>query len=123
MTLEHVSYPADFIKLLYDIGSGDTYYYIEVPSENPFMKNKYSIMKNLRLFFNPLYSKARLVKHYMHVKKQPYMPMTEHVNFYTPRALEILMVRSGFEVVDIEENYEKNMLGKAKVLSVLCKKK
>lgn len=122
-TLEHVSYPVDFMKLLYDIGSENTYYYIEVPSENPFMENKYSIVKNLRLFFNPMYNKIKLIRHYMHLKKQPYMPMTEHVNFYTPKALEILMIRSGFEVLDIEENYEQNMAGKAKILSVLCKKK
>lgn len=32
-TLEHISYPNDFMKLLYDIGSENTYYYIEVPSK------------------------------------------------------------------------------------------
>lgn len=51
------------------------------------------------------------------------MPMTEHVNFYTPKALEILMLRNGFDVVDLEENYEQNMSGKAKVLSALFKKR
>lgn len=87
------------------------------------MENKFSIIKNVRLFFCLAYSKIRLVKHYFHLKKQPYMPMTEHVNFYTPKALEILMLRNGFDVVDLEENYEQNMSGKAKVLSALFKKR
>lgn len=122
MTLEHVSNPKDFVKRLYDIGSADTYYYMEVPSENPFDKDKFSIIKNLRLFINPKYSKRKLIKHYFHLKKQPYMPMSEHVNFYTPKALKTLMETSGFEVIDIQENDEQAVLGKIKVLSVICRK-
>lgn len=122
MTLEHVSYPKDFVKLLYDIGSSDTYYYLEVPSENPFEKNKFSITKNLGLLFNTRYSKSRLIKHYFNLRKQSYMPMSEHVNFYTPTAIKTLMTTSGFGVVDIQENYERAVLGKSKVLSVVCKK-
>ncbi len=123
MTLEHVSYPRDFMKLLYDIGSADTYYYIEVPSENPFAKDKFSIIKNIELLFNSNYSNIKLIKHYLHLKGQPYMPMSEHVNFYTPKALKTLVERNGFRVIDIQENYEKGVLGKTKVLSVICKKK
>ena len=122
MTLEHVSYPKDFVKLLYDIGSSDTYYYLEVPSENPFEKNKFSVMKNFGLFYNTHYSKSRLIKHYFNLKRQPYMPMSEHVNFFTPTAIKTLMTESGFDVVDIQENYERAVLGKSKVLSVICKK-
>lgn len=122
MTLEHVSYPKDFVKLLYDIGSSDTYYYLEVPSENPFEKNKFSVMKYFGLFYNTHYSKSRLIKHYFNLKRQPYMPMSEHVNFFTPTAIKTLMTESGFDVVDIQENYERAVLGKSKVLSVICKK-
>lgn len=122
MTLEHVSYPKDFMKLLYDIGSEDTYYYIEVPSEDPFAKDKFSLMKNVELLFNPNYSNVRLIKHYLHLKGQPYMPMSEHVNFYTPKAMKTLVEHNGFDVVDIRENYEKGVLGKNKVLSIICKR-
>lgn len=122
MTLEHVSYPKEFIKLLYDIGSAETYYYVEVPSENPFKKDKFSVIKNLQLLFNPHYNNIKLVKHYLHLKGQPYMPMSEHINFWTPKALKTLMLCSGFDVIDIQENYEKGVLGKNKVLSVICKK-
>lgn len=123
MTLEHISYPKEFMKLLYDIGSSDTYYYLEVPSEDPFNKNIFSIMNNLGLLLNPYYSRIRLVRHYLNLKRQPYMPMSEHINFYTPKALGTLIRTSGFRVVDIQENYEKTILGKKKVLSAICKKK
>lgn len=122
MTLEHVSYPKDFVKLLYDIGASDTYYYIEVPSENPFEKNKFSVMKNIGLFFNTKYNAGRLIKHWFYLKKQPYMPMSEHVNFFTPTAMRTLMTENGFDVIDVQENDERAILGKSKVLSVICKK-
>lgn len=122
MTLEHISYPRDFMKLLYDIGSMTTYYYLEVPSENPFEKDKFSIVKNLGLLLNPNFSNIRLIKHFMRLKSQPYMQMSEHVNFYTPKALQTLVQNCGFEVIDIQENYEKGVLGKTKVLSIICKK-
>lgn len=122
MTLEHISYPYEFVKMLYDIGSENTYYYLEVPSENPFEKNKFSITNNIKLFLNPNYNNLKLIKHYFHLKKQPYMPMSEHVNFYTPKALKILIERSGFDVIKIQENFEKTVLGRSKVLSIICKK-
>lgn len=122
MTLEHVSYPDQFMKLLYDVGGEETYYYVEVPSENPFESNKFSIMDNIGLFLNPYYSKVRLVKTYFQKKNQPYMPMSEHVNFWTPKSIQILMERCGFQVIDVQENYEKGVLGKSKVLSVLIMK-
>lgn len=122
MTLEHVSYPVDFMQLLYDVGDEDTYYYLEVPSENPFEQSKFSISKNIGLLFNKNYNKIRLVKHYFNLRKQPYMPMSEHINFFTPKALETLLKRCGFEVVNIRENFEKNVMGKNKVLSAVFKK-
>lgn len=122
MTLEHISWPKEFMKLLYDVGINKTYYYLEVPCENPFEKDKFSLVKNLKLFFNPLYGKVRLVKHYFNLKKQPYMPMSEHINFFTPKALRALVLRCGFEVIDVQENYEKSVLGKNKVLSVVFQK-
>lgn len=123
MTLEHISYPKEVMKLMYDIGSDKTYYYMEVPSENPFEADKFSIVKNLRLLFNPYYSNIKLIKHYLHLRKQAYMPMTEHINFYTPKAFESLARHSRFEVIDMQENYEKSVLGNSKVLSMICKKK
>lgn len=123
MTLEHVSDPALLVRQLYEIASDQTYLYAEVPSENPFQKNKFSVFKNLELMFNPYYSCRKLIKHYFHLRKQPYMPMTEHINFFTPKAFVMLMTLNGFEVIDVQENYERGALGKGKVLSILCRKR
>lgn len=122
MTLEHVAYPRDFLQKLNSIGSDDTVYYLEVPSENPFMQNKFSLLKNLRMLLNPCLSSTALIKHYFYLRKQPYMPMHEHVNFFTPKALETLLQKEGFEVIAIEENSEKAVLGDALVLSAVFRK-
>ena len=50
------------------------------------------------------------------------MPMSEHVNFWTPKSIQILMERCGFKVIDVQENYEEGVLGKNKVLSILAMK-
>lgn len=123
MTLEHVSDPKALVKQLYGIGSEDTYYYVEVPSENPFERDKFSIRKNLALLLNPYYSKRKLVQHYFRLRKLPYMPMSEHINFYTPKALETLLSLCGFEVLAVQEHEEKGVLGKSKVLSAVCRKR
>lgn len=122
MVFEHESNPKDLLKKLYDIGTEETFYYIEVPSENPFDKNKFSVLKNISLLTNKYTNIMKLVKHYFNLKKLPYMPMTEHINFFTPKAMEQFMIQGGFKVVTIEENIEKGVLGKGKVLSVLAKK-
>lgn len=122
MVLEHIASPVAFAKDLYDIGTKGTYYYFEVPSENPFQKNKFSIKKNLKLLLNPNFNKIKLVKHYLNIRKEPYMPMHEHVNFYTPKSIRTLMENAGFEVISVEENYEKSVLGGTLVLSALCRK-
>ncbi len=67
MTFEHIMDPLDFAKTLYGIGNGCTYYYVEVPSENPFYSKKFSISKNVGLLFNPNYDNLKLVKHYMNM--------------------------------------------------------
>ncbi len=122
MTLEHVSDPKALVQQLYKIGSAGTYYYVEVPSENPFAKDKFSIRKNLALLWNPYYSKIRLVQHYFRLKRQPYMPMSEHINFFTPKALETMLSLCGFNVLAVQEHEERSVLGKAKVLAAVCRK-
>lgn len=122
MTLEHVMDPFTFTKTLYDIGGPGTYYYVEVPSESPFCKNKFSISKNIELLFNPTYDNFKLIKYYLEKRKQPYMPMHEHVNFFTPKSLRALLEKTGLKVLDVQENFEKAVLGKSLVLSAFCKK-
>lgn len=123
MLFEHLSNPVNTLKELKEIGNGNTYYYIEVPSENPFVKqNKFSISKNLKLLFSPLYNKLDLVRYYLKQRKMPFMPMKEHVNFFTVQSMRTFIENNGFSIIDIQENFENGILGKQLVLSVLFKK-
>ncbi len=50
------------------------------------------------------------------------MPMHEHVNFFTVKSMRTLLERSGFKVLDIQENNENSVLGKSLVLSAFCQR-
>ena len=123
MVFEHLSDPNDTMEKLMEIGDSRTIYYIEVPSENPFLgKNKFSIQQNLQLLFNRNYSPFRLVKYYFVQTRQPFMPMKEHVNFFSPQSIRTMVDRHGFHVLEVQENTENTPLGRSVVLSVLFKK-
>lgn len=123
MLFEHLVDPVGVMDVLREIGNEETIYYIEVPSENPFTSgNKFSIKNNLSLLFNPNYSNIRLIRYYLQQRMQPFMPMKEHINFYTKESIKKMVELSGFRVIDIQENLEKAALGNAKVLSILFKK-
>lgn len=114
MLFEHLADPVQMLDYFYTLGNSGTYYYIEVPSENPFVKgNKFGIFKNIPLLFNPNYSNIKLAKYYFYQKTQPPMPMKEHINFFTSRSMKYLAARCNFEIIDIRED---------DVLSVLMKK-
>ena len=123
MMFEHLSHPVEMLEQFWEAGGPDTLYYIEVPSENPFMVNKFSIKKNLKLLVNSKYSNVRLAKYYLKRRKEPFMPMAEHINFYTPKSIRTMVENAGFTVLDVQENVEKAVLGDATVLSIMFKKK
>ena len=119
MVFEHVAYPIEMLRKLYELGDYDTIYYIEVPSENPFVcGNKFSIAKNLHLLLDPNYSWIRLAKYYVQQRKQPFMPMKEHINFFTRKSIETMINKEGFSLLDVRETTD----AISNVLSVLfCK--
>ena len=120
MVFEHLSDPVETLRELRALGSPDTYYYIEVPSEDPFTsQNKFGILKNLSLLFSPYYSPIRLVRYYFRRRKLPFMPMHEHINFFTPRSIRRMAEQNGFQVIAVEENEERGVLGPGMVLSML----
>ena len=121
---EHLADPAEVLGFIRSLGDNDTYFYIEVPGENPFiMNNKFGILKNIPMFFNPIYSKTRLVKYYFHRKKLPFMPMHEHINFFTPKSIRMLGELNGFEVITVGESKQRNVLGDSNVLYTLFRLK
>lgn len=119
MVLEHLTDPNKIMKRLFQLGNSKTIYYIEVPSENPFTKaNKFSVLKNLALLSNKNYSWFRLAKYYFQQRRQPFMPMKEHINFFTPKSISAMSENNGFSVVNIQEN----KYGNSDVLSILFTK-
>lgn len=120
MLFEHLSDPNSLMASLKEIGNEDTIYYIEVPSENPFIKgDKFSLFKHLELVFNPRLNFFKLVKYYFKTRKEPFMPMKEHINFFTVDSMREMIQKCGFNVLDIQENKEKTVLGEQVVLSAL----
>ena len=123
MLIEHLADPMSLMGTLKDIGDDNTIYYIEVPSENPFVSgNKHSISKNLKLVFNPHFNFFKLVKYYFKKRKDPFMTMHEHINFYTADSMKKMIDLSGFTCIDIQENEEDTAIGRQTVLSALFKK-
>ena len=119
MLFEHVSDPLGLLRQLKELSGDGTYFYIEVPSETPFKTNKFSISQNLRLLVHPIHSKTRLIRYYFKRRKLPFMPMAEHINFFTAESLRAMVENAGFTILDLQENTEKCVLGKSTVLSAL----
>ena len=123
MLFEHLSYPMVDMKKLWDIGDEDTIFYIEVPSENPFIKgSKFSLSKNLKLAFNPTYNFYKLAKYYFKIIQGPFMPMKEHINFFTEKSLKKMLEMSNFKAIAVCESNRNSKLGNSKVLSALFNK-
>ncbi len=119
MVFEHLAHPMEVLEKLRALGDEDTVYYLEVPSENPFVSgNKFSPLKNLSLLLDRNYSWYRLGKYYFQQRKQPFMPMKEHINFFTPASLRIMAERGGFTVPDVREF----RAGNSVVLSALLRR-
>ena len=124
MLFEHLTKPKETLDQIGKLGDDNTLYYIEVPSENPFVSgDKFSLRKNISLAFNPRYNVFLLAKSYLAMRRQPFMPMKEHINFFTTKSMRIMLEKSGFECLEVRENPEKAVLGDALVLSALFRKK
>jgi hypothetical protein len=124
MLFEHLSSPIHILNKISRIGNNRTLFYIEVPSENPFTKgNKLSILKNISLVTNKNFSIIRLIKYYIKSRKEPFMPMKEHINFFSINSMETMLNNNGFRVLALCEQKRNSSLGKSDVLSVLFQKK
>jgi hypothetical protein len=117
--LEHVNNINAFIEILKSFGSNNTWYYFDVPYDSPFEK---SGINNLQYIFNPYFSMPVMIKHLFKIKKQGFFaPMSEHVNYFTPKSLTSLFERHGFETKVCCVNVVSDVLGRSKIISLLCK--
>jgi SAM-dependent methyltransferase len=75
--IEHVPYPLQTIELVVRLMTNETWFYLEVPYEDVIRAAD-------------LADAAVVDKKHWH----------EHINFFTPRSLEALLVRAGLDVID-----------------------
>ncbi len=117
--LEHISDLDGLIQRIKSLGNNATWFYFDVPFDSPFSKSPFS---NFQFIFNPYFKISTMIKHFVRMKTQGFFaPMTEHINYFTPESMKRLLNRNGFNVIDCQENVIVDVLGKGKIISVLCK--
>lgn len=98
--LEHVASPIKILEKLKKIATPGAYFYIEVPFDSPFYK---SPLYNLQFFFSKYYSLKNIFLHWLKVKKEKaFATMSEHLNYFTPQAMQTLLIGNGFEIITYE---------------------
>lgn len=119
--LEHIGDLDCFLGLVRSLGNESTWFYFDVPFDSPYSK---AFIDNFQFLFNRYFSLSSIIRHFIKIKKQGYFaPMTEHINFFTPDAMKRLFEGNGFNTVDCQVNLINDVLGKGKVISLLCKLK
>ena len=95
--LEHVCYPDKIIKEIQNLLAKDGYFYLELPLDSPFYKNPFAAFQFL---FNKYFPLKTIWKHYWYLKKyKKFVPMHEHINYFTPESVKYMLEQNGFEVV------------------------
>lgn len=98
--LEHLSEPEKTIEDLKPLLNSNGYIYLELPFDSPFYRKKFS---NFKFLFNKYFKWADIFKHYLNMrKKAKYFQMHEHINFFTPKSVEVMLKFSGFNVISNE---------------------
>ena len=103
--LEHIPFPADTLTAIQPFMSAQTTLYVEVPLEK--LQEDRS---------GPPYSGAARKKHWH-----------EHINFYTPRSMTLLLERCGFSVqasrvLDLSTSQNKALGSAGNLLQYACKR-
>jgi hypothetical protein len=117
--LEHIGELDYFIGLIKSLGNENTWFYFDVPFDSPYIK---SSLGNFQYLVNPYFRLSTMIRHFSRIKKQGYFaPMTEHINFFTPNSMKRFCERNKFYVVDCQVSSTFYVLGKSKVISLVCK--
>jgi len=73
------------------------YLYIELPYDNPLLNSKIDLFYFL---FNKYFSWKDIAKYALKtLKTKGFKPMHEHINFFSPENLEILLNNNNFEIL------------------------
>ncbi len=118
--LEHVADIQDIMLTIYNLGNKDTNFYFEVPFDSPFYS---SFASNFKFLFNPYFTWPIILKHFIKIKRQKaFVPMTEHINYFTIESLECLLTRTGYKILNIQTNELDAGWTTGKVISAVCKR-
>lgn len=116
-TLEHVSYPSEVIKMIKKIGDKSSYFYFELPFDSPFFSG---IKEKLQFLFNRYFKFKDLMAKGIEMLKDRSFQMHEHINYFTPESLKILLKKQGFYIVAEEILRVDSKWRKQKVICILA---
>lgn len=95
--LEHVVSPADILADIKNLMKKKGYLYIELPYDNPLFG---SITDSFHFLFNKYFSWKDIAKQaFKMLRTKGFKPMHEHINFFSPESLEILLSNNNFEIL------------------------
>jgi predicted nucleic-acid-binding Zn-ribbon protein len=117
--LEHVNDLDDFIGLVKGLGNENTLFYFEVPFDSPYYGK---FIDNFQFLFNPYFSLKVIFERFLKMKRLGFFaPMVEHVNYFSPYALEKLLSRNGLTILDLQINRVDYGWAKNKCISSVCR--
>lgn len=118
-TLEHIGNFYEILSQMKALGCADTVFYFEVPFDSPFY---HSFAENFRFLINPYFSFATILKHFIHTKKlHAFAPMTEHINYFTPDSFNVMLKKSGFDILHFQTGKIDSGWNITNVLSAICR--
>ncbi len=95
--LEHVSYPHESVRLMYQMADKGSVLYLEVPDEQPhslFTLAKRSVQQMLLLLLRPKLFVSML-------KPGMFTHMHEHVNFFSRESVRYLLEHNGYNEIQV----------------------
>lgn len=116
--LEHISYPSEAIKMIKKIGNKNSYFYFELPFDSPFYCG---IKEKLQFVFNRYFKFKDLIVKGVEILKDRSFQMHEHINYFTPKSLRILLKKQGFDILAEEIVWVDSKWRKQKVMCILAK--
>lgn len=113
---EHLSKPAEILKIIKDLMNPNGYLYIEVPFDSPFYKNQ---LENIQYLFNKYFKIKDIIKKYIEMRTTKYSFMHEHINFYTEDAMNYFAKNNCLKPIYIKTRKISSCLGTSKIISCL----
>lgn len=117
--LEHIGDLDEIVNLIRNLGDSETFFCFEVPFDSPFYAK---FIDNFQFIGNSYFPLMTIMRHFFRlIRRKDFAPMTEHINYFTPKALEILLRKHGFQIIDEEVSVIDMGWQKAKTITMMAK--